>query len=36
MLWYNNPEAVQVQDDLVRERTRRTHGLRLVPRHRSA
>ena len=31
MLWYNNPEAVQViQDQLIRERSRTRKGLRLV------
>lgn len=37
MMWYNNPEAVQVVlDQLIHERTSRTQGLRLVKGHRTA
>ena len=36
-MWYNNPEAIRViQDEMIRERTRRTRGLRLVKHGRSS
>ena len=37
MMWYNNPEAVQVVlDEMVRDRTSRKQGLRLVKGHETA
>ncbi len=37
MMWYNNPEAVQVVlNQRIDERTSRTQGLRLVKGHETA
>ena len=37
MMWYNNPEAVQVVlDEIIHERSTRRQGLRLVKGHETA